>query len=313
MDSFRPTRARSGPSSALGVLYRHRGISCAGASAKERVLPVVDVQGYMDGEIERKLAELELHGFTVVPSAISPELLLPIREAFDATCDAIRRSKAREHWSQESNDRGVVDFFRAYEVSQAFEALMDLPSAFPILAAALRGGRGGPAGEPRLRTPVTQLLPGHTPSTNAWHRDGGHIRLTYILDDMPPNGGGTAMVAGTHLDRVNSLEERLPLPSWFQSNPLGAPDDAPPEWQVVTPLACMPAGSCLINWTDIVHRRTDNQSAACRRTFWQVFNREGNDLGDRLWCATLHSTAENRVLCHFAAAVLTPFGCLWGR
>eukprot|EP01043_Picozoa_sp_COSAG02_P084824 COSAG02_NODE_22588_length_747_cov_1.049383_1_plen_202_part_10 len=198
----------------------------------------------MDGAIEHKLAELELYGFTVVPSAISPELLLPIREAFNATCDAIRRSKPREHWSQESNDDGVVDFFRAYEISPAFEPLMDLPSTFSVLAAA-------------LRTPVAQLLPGKTPSTNAWHRDGGHIRLTYILDDMPLDGGGTALVAGTHLDRVNSLEERLPVPSWFQLNPLGSPSDAPSEWQVVTPLAGMPAGSCLINWTDIVHRRTD--------------------------------------------------------
>lgn len=193
----------------------------------------------------------------------------------------------RPHSFSQSETRvssaGVVDFFRAYEVSPAFEPLMDLPSTFPVLAAALRAGRGGPAGEPRLRTPVTQLLPGHTRSTNTWHRDGGHIRLTYILDDMPHDGGGTAMVAGTHLDRVNSLQERLPLPSWFRSNPLGAPSDAPPEWRVVTPLAGMPAGSCLINWTDIVHRRTDNQSAAARRTFWQVFNREANDLGDRLW------------------------------
>ena len=193
----------------------------------------------------------------------------------------------RPHSFSQSETRvssaGVVDFFRAYEVSPAFEPLMDLPSTFPVLAAALRAGRGGPAGEPRLRTPVTQLLPGHTRSTNTWHRDGGHIRLTYILDDMPHDGGGTAMVAGTHLDRVNSLQERLPLPSWFRSNPLGAPSDAPPEWRVVTPLAGMPAGSCMINWTDIVHRRTDNQSAAARRTFWQVFNREANDLGDRLW------------------------------
>ena len=70
---------------------------------------------------------------------------------------------------------------------------MDLPSTFPVLAAALRGGRGGLPGEPRLRTPVTQLLPGFTPSTNAWHRDGGHIRLTYILDDMPPDGGGNSV------------------------------------------------------------------------------------------------------------------------
>ena len=57
-------------------------------------------------ETESKLSELERQGFTVVPGAIPPELLVPIREAFDATCDAIRRTKPREHWSQESNDEG---------------------------------------------------------------------------------------------------------------------------------------------------------------------------------------------------------------
>ena len=98
---------------------------------------------------------------------------------------------------EETNDPGVVDFFRAYELDPAFEPLMDLPTAFPILAAALRGGRGGMAGEPRIRTPVTQLLPGATPSTNAWHRDGGHIRITYILDDLEPGGGGTACLPGS--------------------------------------------------------------------------------------------------------------------
>jgi hypothetical protein len=252
--------------------------------------------------MERHLEELEQQGFTAVPAAIPPHLLLPMREAFDATCDAIRRTKPPEHWSQETNDEGAVDFFRAYEISPAFEPLMDLPSVFPILAAALRQGRGGLVGEPRIRTPVTQLLPGHTQSTNKWHRDGGHIRLTYILDGLEHGGGGTALVAGTHLDRLHSKQDRLPLPEWFQQNPLGAPEDAPPEeWQVVTPLAGLPAGSCLINWTDIVHRRTDNSTASPRRTFWQVFGNEGHDLGDRLWLArapAAHSVCYCGRSCH---------------
>ena len=45
----------------------------------------------------------------------------------------------------------------------AFEELMDLPSVYPVLARALREGRGREAGEPRLLSgPVCQHLPGGT-------------------------------------------------------------------------------------------------------------------------------------------------------
>ena len=72
-------------------------------------------------ETESKLSELELQGFAVVPGAIPPELLLPIRAAFDATVDAIRRTKPREHWSQESNDEG-----------EGFRCRSSPPLLFPI-------------------------------------------------------------------------------------------------------------------------------------------------------------------------------------
>ena len=39
----------------------------------------------MNDDLEHHLDELERYGFTVVSRAISPELLLPICEAFDAT------------------------------------------------------------------------------------------------------------------------------------------------------------------------------------------------------------------------------------
>jgi hypothetical protein len=51
---------------------------------------------------------------------------------------------------------------------------------------------------------------------------------------------------------------------------------------IVTPLAGMLAGSCMINWATIIHCRADNNTDSPRRTFWQVFCREGFDLGGRL-------------------------------
>ena len=94
-------------------------------------------------------------------------------------------------WQEAGNIDGAVDFFRAYELDPSFECLMDHPSVYPILATALRSGRGGQPGEPRIRDPVVQYMPGHTQGAQ-WHRDGFNIRLTYILDDLEEDGGGTA-------------------------------------------------------------------------------------------------------------------------
>ena len=305
--------------------------------------------------MEAHLEQLERLGFTVVPSAIPAEQLLPLRAAFESVCDAIRGTKPPEHWSLEVRDAdstpppprppmpacaahaafkrqwpwpprapvqagnimGAVEFFRACELSPLFEPLMDHPAVYPILAAALRRGRGGLPGEPRLRDPVAQHMPGRTQGV-PWHRDGNskgsNIRLTYILDELEQGGGGTACVAGSHLDRLRDRAEMLPLPPWFAANRLGKPEDAPvdPARPIVTPLAGMPAGSwcvgqrgplcpplfcvqsqapsstelalrcSMINWTAMIHRRTDNNTDSPRRTFWQVFCREGFDLGDRL-------------------------------
>ena len=82
-----------------------------------------------------------------------------------------------------------------------------------------------------------------------------------------------------------TLPPLLVFAAWFKANPLGAPADAPldePQRAVVTPLAGMLAGSCMINWTTVIHRRADNNTDSPRRTFWQVFCREGFDLGGRL-------------------------------
>ena len=240
--------------------------------------------------MEAHLEQLETQGYTVVPAAIPAEQLRPIQAAFDRVCKAVRATKPPEYWSVEARSiQGAIDFFRAYEIDRAFECLMDHPSVFPILAAALRHGRGGPPGEPRLRDPVAQFMPGHTQGAG-WHRDGGNIRLTYTLDDLDAGGGGTACVAGSHLDRLYGRTDMLPLPAWFKANRLGAVEDAPvdPARPIVIPLAGAPAGSCMINWTAIIHRRTDNRSDSPRRTFWQVFCRDGFNLGDRL-CGHLSS------------------------
>ena len=143
-------------------------------------------------EMETHLMELECVGVTAIRNAIAPPLLAELRAAHDEVCARIRRNVPPEEWSWENPDYpGVVDFFRAFEHYAVFEELLDLPTVFPVLAAALRGGRGREAGEPRCGGPVCQYLPAGVGSKMHWHRDGDLIRLTYLLADLPPDGGGT--------------------------------------------------------------------------------------------------------------------------
>jgi hypothetical protein len=90
-----------------------------------------------------------------------------LRAAHAQAVAAVRRHRPLAEWSWESDHVGVVDLFRAYEIDPAYEELMDLPSVFPIVQAAITGGRGRPAhaGGPRLLSGlVTQHLPAGTPT-----------------------------------------------------------------------------------------------------------------------------------------------------
>ena len=93
-------------------------------------------------EMARHIMELETTGLTLVRDAIPTELLQRLRVAFDKAVSNVKAAKPKDEWSWESNEPGVVDFFRAYERDSAFEELMDLPTVYPILAKAMRGGHG---------------------------------------------------------------------------------------------------------------------------------------------------------------------------
>ena len=86
-------------------------------------------------DLEAHLRSLEQHGYTVVPAAIPAHLLTPMQQAFERICAAVRQTRPREFWSNETNDADAVDFFRAYELDPSFEPLMDLETVFPILDA----------------------------------------------------------------------------------------------------------------------------------------------------------------------------------
>jgi len=212
--------------------------------------------------MESHLAELEQHGLTVIRNAISPPLLQSLRAAHDEICQRIRQNTPRSEWSFESDEPGVVDFFRAFEHHSCFEELLDLPTVFPVVAAALRGGRGRAPGEPRCGGPVCQYLPAGVGSKMGWHRDGDLIRLTCLLHDCPPDAGGTAYIPGSHTSASDNLQDEL-----NDANGL-------PRWPEAAKVMSGKAGDCFVNWTMLWHTRSPSASTAPdRKIFWLVYRR----------------------------------------
>lgn len=203
-----------------------------------------------ENELTAHLAKLEYQGYTLVPDAIPPPLLQEIRAKFDKLVN----NHAQVTTTICDEATGIVDLNRLYELDPVFEHLMDLPTVFPILAAAMEGDvtlLGGSIGH---------YLPPHTPSDMRWHIDGDYLRCTYILDDLSADGGGTGLIPGTH-------HAEGPAPEW-----LNDPDGGAREIPGMTRLAG-PAGTCMVNYTLIWHTRTPNLSDRPRRLIWQVYKR----------------------------------------
>jgi hypothetical protein len=233
-------------------------------------------------KLEAHLVELESAGFTLIPDAIPTLLLARLRLAHARITARVRRARPEPEWSWESDEPGVVDYFRAYELDPAFEELMDLETVFPVVDAAVRQGRGRaahPGGARLLSGPVTQHLPAGSRTGQHWHVDGDFLRCTYVLNDLGADGGGTVFLPGSHhMDTdygylLNDQKEQHTYPppregrfSAPYDRSLHRPHHIPGAYQLVAP-----AGACLVNWTTVWHTRTANTSTIHRDTIWQVW------------------------------------------
>ena len=119
-----------------------------------------------------------------------------------------------------------------------------------------------------------------------WHPDGEYVRLTYLLDDMEPEGGGTAFFGGSHRAAAREGDRLVDnanaeggvgsgVPEWLNApGPAGhgpgtwVPVDAPGVWR-----AAGAAGSVIVNYTMTWHTRTPNYSEQPRRIIWIVYKR----------------------------------------
>ena len=245
-----------------------------------------------DHALEMHLAALDTQGYTLIPAAIEQPLLGQLQAHFDAVVTHPERyPSAKDGGREADNGPGIVEWYRAYEIEEACKAIMDLPGVFGIAKEAYRR-RGG---DIRLLSgPVCQHVPAQVGSSMHWHSDGplrerpaqwhsetgsaqsngdvdeadadyggrmgGYLRLTCFISDVGPDGGGTAIVPGTHHWRgagppayVNTEEGPAAIPG--------------------TVFLQGKAGDCVLNWTKLWHTRSPNLSAHSRRIFWQVYKR----------------------------------------
>ena len=250
---------------------------------------------------EAHLMELESMGYTIVHEAIPPQLLKKIKLAHNQAIERIRSSKPEADWSWESDNPGVCDYWRLYQLDPVFEELLTLPSIFNIIKRAFKEGRGRPATDEgiRLMHEMGQHLPAKTPGGQAWHRDGmnkkaenkyPNLRCTFTLNDLPSNGGGTIVLPGSHrpgfdgnyFHVLNNTKEKVKYekPRPGRSSPPYDRSSVQPRKMPNAVTFSGKAGSCMINWVSIWHTRPTNESNVDRDVIWQIFRTARSSLGN---------------------------------
>jgi ectoine hydroxylase len=191
---------------------------------------------------------LQRDGYVLMENALTPEQVRELSAAYDR--------QLALHPPAPGATR--VEVKRILEQDPVFEPLMDLPAVFPV-ARALIGADIELASSGEL----DHKLP-NTPAYISWHNDfqwmvdvpyprqNFWVRCTYFLSDVTPEMGPFTLLPGTHLaDQA--------CPSDFT-----APDGQPRVMEGQIGITG-PAGSCLINNTEIWHTNTPNRSDRPRR------------------------------------------------
>ena len=202
--------------------------------------------------LSETLALFERDGYVLMENALAPGEVQALSEAYE------RQLAARlvSHPPKPGASRAEVP--RILESEPTFETLMDLPTVFPlaraIIGADIELASGGE---------LDHKFP-HTPAYIGWHNDflwmtdvpyprqNFWVRCTYFLSDVTPTSGPFTLLPGTH-------KAGGPCPSDLK-DAAGQPLVLPEQVGIVGP-----AGSCLINNTEIWHTNTPNTGDLPRR------------------------------------------------
>ena len=236
--------------------------------------------------LDEILQFMERDGYVLMENALPPDRLEPIQEAYDRQLLAHPREKGV----------GRFELKRVLELGPEFEELMDWRPVFQVtralIGADIELSYGG----------VLDHKYAHAPAHIGWHNDfkwmvnvpyprqNFWIRCTYFIRDITEEMGPFTLLPGSHKaehvcpDDYNDLETRQPSTIPGQLAMTG------------------PAGSCLINNTEIRHTNTPNRSdrdraliMICYKHAWMKQWQEGYELSAEF--ASRQTDLVRRQLC----------------
>jgi len=140
----------------------------------------------------------ETNGYLVVPGALSPEEMAQVRAAADRA-EAAWRADPTRLGLRKSNLEQVQ---APIEYDPLFLDLMEHPSVFPIVREIL-------GHDVSMIDNDYYLSPPHSESHAGWHHDVGMervyhprsvlmVKVFWLLSDVAPDGGATALLPGSH-------------------------------------------------------------------------------------------------------------------
>lgn len=203
--------------------------------------------------LETLLGYLDADGYVLMEDALSPIQLDRISEAYERVLAA----------NPPRPEDLRVEVKRALELDPSFEQLIDHPATFGVAHAVIGYDiELATGGELDCKLPCTRAF-------ITWHNDfqwmtnvpcprqNYWIRCTYFISDVTDDMGPFTLLPGTHLRSSGPPAEYS-----REGQPMSIEDQV----RVVGP-----AGSCLINNTELWHTNTPNESDAARKLFMVLY------------------------------------------
>src|SRR5687768_424274 len=151
--------------------------------------------------ISEQVERFNRDGYLIVPDAMTPAELAPIRKRFHEVMPAEVERQTRE----KGHVPLIVELTRIIERDPVFEQLMDWHRIFPLVRAIIgRDVTLATAGEANTRQP-------NSPSFISWHNDwmwmadvpyprqNWWVRCTYFIDDVEEGMAPFTLLPGSHL------------------------------------------------------------------------------------------------------------------
>jgi ectoine hydroxylase-related dioxygenase (phytanoyl-CoA dioxygenase family) len=174
----------------------------------------------------------ETNGYVVLPDALSPNELARVREAADRAEAAWRADPSRLGLRKPNLEQVQAPI----EYDDLFLDLMEHPRVFPIVREIL-------GDDVSMIDNDYFLSPPHSESHTGWHHDVGMgrvyhprsvlmVKVFWLLTDVDPDGGATAVLPGSHR---YPLDFPLPRPQ--------TPEEMPGPGTSASPSPPVPPGS----------------------------------------------------------------------